>query len=356
MEVAYRPSYAFEEVLAAFGDATGAAGASDTMLAQVEKTAQCIAGDDKLQIPEILDQDREQVLAKYSFVGKVPKRSQPAKEAKDEGTPDVGDPEFLRGVLAKEQVWRASEFHWRVLLSRRELDLIRPEEQKTFGRNMTYFYAQSQTMQELLARISVLSLGAGILSLIIGFCIPFLLAPYYPPLYGGKSADSTDNTAAPYYHPTPSTSKSNSTASPTTNPRAGTATPYYPTPSAGSTAASGTTPPSSEPSGASSSVSSQVSGLSSKVETGVPVGFWMTYLAERPWYFVPRMVGSALLAFCVLCGILALGLTSKKPFGLRTSQLILRLLMGPFGKDIPDYDPKWVPPNVASSSGKIRAV
>ena len=128
MEVAYRSFYAFEEVLVAFGEATGATGASDTMLAQVEKTAQCIAGDDKLQMPEILDQDREQVLAKYSFVGEVPKRSRPAKEADAEETSDAGDPEFLRGVLAKEQVWRASKFNWHLLLSRRELDLIRPED------------------------------------------------------------------------------------------------------------------------------------------------------------------------------------------------------------------------------------
>jgi hypothetical protein len=79
-------------------------------------------------MPEILDQDREQVLAKYSFVGEVPKRSRPAKEADAEETSDAGDPEFLRGVLAKEQVWRASKFNWHLLLSRRELDLIRPED------------------------------------------------------------------------------------------------------------------------------------------------------------------------------------------------------------------------------------
>jgi len=172
-------------------------------------------------------------------------------------------------VLAKEQVWRASKFNWRFLLSRRELDLIRPEDQKGFGRNMTYFYAQSQKMQVLLAQTSVLSLGAAILSGIMGFCIPFLLAPY------------VDRGASIF-----------------------------------------------------------------KIETGVPFGLWMTNLAEHPWYFLPRMAWSALLAFCLLSGILALGLTSKKPYGLRTSQLILLLLMGPFRKDIPDYDPKQVPPSV----------
>ena len=67
MELAYRPAYAFEEILSAFGDATGASGAADTMLSQVEAMAQCITGDDALRMPEILEADRVRVLAKYAL-------------------------------------------------------------------------------------------------------------------------------------------------------------------------------------------------------------------------------------------------------------------------------------------------
>lgn len=176
MEFAYRPSYAFEEVLAAFGDATGATGASDTMLAQVEKTAQCITGDEKLQMPEILDQDRETVLAKYSFVGTASKPSQSIKESEE--ISDASDPEFLRGVLAKEQIWRASGFNWRSLLSPRELELVLPEDRKNFGRNMTYYYGQSQKMQQLLRSFRSRFRWALLPSLLVGFLASFLLAPF----------------------------------------------------------------------------------------------------------------------------------------------------------------------------------
>ena len=117
MEISYRPAYAFEEVLAAFGDATGAAGAADTMLSQVEATAQRITGDETLRMPEIVEADRVRVLGKYAF-GTLPaaaeRRPTPADDA-------VVDTDFLRGVRAKEQLWRASRFTWRGLLSPREL-------------------------------------------------------------------------------------------------------------------------------------------------------------------------------------------------------------------------------------------
>ena len=88
---------------------------------------------------------------------------------------------------------------------------------------MTYFYAQSQQMQALLVQTSVLSLGAAILSLIMGFCIPFFLATFYAPVpYSPASiAPSNDQSSAP-------------------------------------------------------------SSAPSKIETGVPIGLWMTYLAGRP--------------------------------------------------------------------------
>jgi MinD-like ATPase involved in chromosome partitioning or flagellar assembly len=141
MEIAYRPAYAFEEVLAAFGDATGATGAADTMLSQTEAMAQLITGDSTLRMPEIVEADRAHVLSKYSF-GVLP--SAVAKAAMDDG-----DTEFLRGVRTKEQLWRTSRFAWRRLLSRRELDLLTDQDRKGFGRNMAFYLLQSVRMQQL---------------------------------------------------------------------------------------------------------------------------------------------------------------------------------------------------------------
>lgn len=151
MEISYRPAYAFEEVLAAFGDATGATGAADTMLSQVEAMAQQITGNDTLRMPEIVEADRERVLAKYAF-GVLPTPAAKLTRAADD---DAVDTAFLRGVLAKEQLWRKSEFSWRRLLSRRELDLLTDQDRKGFGRNMAFYLVQSERMQRLLRTVEL---------------------------------------------------------------------------------------------------------------------------------------------------------------------------------------------------------
>lgn len=144
MEIAYRPSYAFEEVLAAFGDATGAAGAADTMLAQMERMTQRIAANAEIKMPEVLDSDRADVLRKYAL------GTQTARPGdKNPASSTSSDQAFLRGVFAKEQLWRTSGYRWRNLLSRRELDLLVEEDRKSFGRNMSYYHAQSVRMHTL---------------------------------------------------------------------------------------------------------------------------------------------------------------------------------------------------------------
>ena len=145
MELAYRPAYAFEEVLAAFGDTTGVAGASDTMLSQTEAMSQRVAGDQKLRMPEILEADRERILGKYAF-GPRPLAT---KTTGGEPEHDLADTEFLRGVRAKEQHWRKSNFKWQELLSRRELDLLTPRDRSEFGRNMQYYLLNSERAQQL---------------------------------------------------------------------------------------------------------------------------------------------------------------------------------------------------------------
>ena len=145
MELGYRPAYAFEEVLAAFGDATGVAGASDTMLSQTEAMSQRVAGDQSLRMPEIIEVDRERVLAAYAFGP----RPHAAKKAGGETEHELADAEFLRGVRAKEQQWRESDFNWRRLLSRRELDLLLPQDRSEFGRNMEYYLLNSERANRL---------------------------------------------------------------------------------------------------------------------------------------------------------------------------------------------------------------
>jgi hypothetical protein len=180
MEIAYRPAYAFEEILAAFGDSTGAAGAADTMVAQVETTAQCITGDRALVMPEITASDRARVLAKYAF-GALPAVTRASS------IDDAADTDFLRGVRAKEQLWRKSTFSWRRLLSRRELDLITDEDQKGFGRNMAFYMLESKRMQRFLRKAdtgavvnlvlaAAVSLGLYVLGLKDRASVPFMIS------------------------------------------------------------------------------------------------------------------------------------------------------------------------------------
>jgi cellulose biosynthesis protein BcsQ len=164
MEVAYRPWYAFEEVITAFGDASGATRAADTMQAQMEAMARCITGDKTLYMPEILPVDRASVLARYALTEAVSSsgpssrkigtgaRAQPVEPSThsivDPSTPTIADPsadtDFLRGLLAKEQLWRNDRFSSGYLLSNRELDLLTDEDRQLFGRNMLYYVMNSE--------------------------------------------------------------------------------------------------------------------------------------------------------------------------------------------------------------------
>jgi hypothetical protein len=164
MEIGYRPAYAFEEILAAFGDATGAAGAKDTMLAQVEGMAQLITGNYSLQMPEILEADRTIVKAKYAF-GVAPV---------DGGkTDETFETQLLRNVLEKEQLWRKSGYFWRLLLTRRELDLLTDDDRKSFGRNMAYYLVQSERMHRLLAWKDAVATGSLLLAAGVAIALYF---------------------------------------------------------------------------------------------------------------------------------------------------------------------------------------
>jgi hypothetical protein len=171
------PAYAFEEILAAFGDATGVSGAADTMLSQVEAMAQCITGDYALRIPDILEKDRTDVLAKYAFDPEEQSEDLKLKQVRE---PDAraNDIDFLRGVMAKEQQWRESKFYWRKLLSRREVDLLTDEDRTSFGRNMAYYYANSVRAHRFLRAIDLAAITVYLLILPIGAAIYVLSSTY----------------------------------------------------------------------------------------------------------------------------------------------------------------------------------
>jgi len=138
MEVTYWPYYAYEEVLAAFGDTAGAAGSRKTLLSEMEVLARRVTGRQELQAPEILPEVRKQVLQKYAF-GPLPTRA-------DTRIPEKDDTEFLRSVYDKERLWRQRGYHYRYLLSEHELHLIGGEDAEKFGRQMKLYYDASAAM------------------------------------------------------------------------------------------------------------------------------------------------------------------------------------------------------------------
>jgi hypothetical protein len=176
MEISYRPAYAFEEILSVFGDATGAAGAVDTMISQTVATAQIIAPNDNFRIPDIVDAERQQVLAKYAL-GTSPGSAEVTLGARPgSATADASaDIKFLRGVRAKEQLWRTSGFPWRLLLSRRELDLLTEEDRKAFGRDMAFYHMQSKLMQQFLRSARSVGSITFAIALVIAVAVLILL-------------------------------------------------------------------------------------------------------------------------------------------------------------------------------------
>jgi cellulose biosynthesis protein BcsQ len=178
MEISYWKKYAFEEILAGFGDATGLYGAKDTMLGQVEEMSKLITGDANLRAPEVLEEDRAKVLAKYAL---GTKRIKPLEQTSTANSaPGVAtDAEFRRIVLAKEQQWRSSGFRLSLLLSRRELDLLTEDDRKMFGRDAAYYVVQSYSMQHLLRILEIG--GTTIFTLVVGLFAFFSWVGYYDP-------------------------------------------------------------------------------------------------------------------------------------------------------------------------------
>lgn len=153
MEIPYKTGYAFEELLAAFGDATGALGAADTMLSHMEKMAQVIAEDPRLAVGEIIEAERDAVLARYALEESAKagvKPTDPTDPPPPLPIPDDSENDLLRNVRLKEQIWRTSGFKWRYLMSSRELDLLTDQDRKEFGRNMSFYCNNSVRMRDFM--------------------------------------------------------------------------------------------------------------------------------------------------------------------------------------------------------------
>jgi cellulose biosynthesis protein BcsQ len=123
MEVPYKPYYAYEEVLAAFADASGDAGASDTLLSCMERIARNLSGEPNLSLPQMLAKDRQTVLARYAFDDTAPpKVAAPLKKRVTGASRESA--EIIRTALTKQQFWSATDCHPLTLLSRREMRLF----------------------------------------------------------------------------------------------------------------------------------------------------------------------------------------------------------------------------------------
>jgi hypothetical protein len=133
MEVTYRPFYAYEEVLAVFGDTAGAAGSAKTLLSEMEVLTRRITGRKNLAAPEIPELSRQNVLAAYAFGPLTPRSRQDREPVTSEG-------DFLSNIFAKERRWRQGGFRYEDLLSDRELGLINDDDRMDFGRLMQFYY------------------------------------------------------------------------------------------------------------------------------------------------------------------------------------------------------------------------
>jgi hypothetical protein len=67
-EILYQPYYAYEEVLAPFGDATGADYSSKSLLAAMENLAGQVTGNTRITMPEVSEIKRQEVLTHFTEV------------------------------------------------------------------------------------------------------------------------------------------------------------------------------------------------------------------------------------------------------------------------------------------------
>lgn len=158
MEITYRPFYAYEEILATFGDLAGSAGSAKTVLSEMEIVGRRVCGRADLAMPEISDRLRATTLQQYAFGPPASKsEAKPVKETSPMATQREDEEEnFLKDLFDKEVLWRRSGYRYWDLLSQRELQLVSAEDKAQFGRQMSFFYATSERFPEFQERVNSL--------------------------------------------------------------------------------------------------------------------------------------------------------------------------------------------------------
>ena len=151
MEIPYRTFYAFEEVLAAFGDTAGDAGAQDTLLSKFEAVARFVLKRQQLVVPEVPEEWRNKVIEAYAL-GTT--REQPA----DRTPTSVAKGTNLRLIYDKEALWLRSEFNYRTLLTDRELRLLEQQDVQGASTRIGHFYEESMKMQRFSKRLASFSI------------------------------------------------------------------------------------------------------------------------------------------------------------------------------------------------------
>ena len=154
MEVTYQPFYAYEEILATFGDPADAAGSEKTLLSQMEKIARRVSAMPNLSMPQIPETDRQRIVDEYSLGAKNARGA----DMQTREDPRDSDVEFERDIYAKEVLWRNNGFRHEHLLSQREMQLITQSEREKFNRQMFFYFTNSQLAPKLRERALVIFL------------------------------------------------------------------------------------------------------------------------------------------------------------------------------------------------------
>src|SRR3989442_9032457 len=87
-EIPYKKFYSFEEVMATFGDETGALGSKSSLLSAIERLTRRVTGLRGIAIPEVDRASREEILAKYANPEATTKEpEEPLPDPKDVSKP-----------------------------------------------------------------------------------------------------------------------------------------------------------------------------------------------------------------------------------------------------------------------------
>lgn len=169
-EIAYRPWYAYEEVLAPFGDQTGAGRSNDSMVAQMETLVRTIVDPEgenlkrsDYRAPEVPRDIRAEVLRLYAFDGRDV-ASPPPSESLEEPR--------LAFIRFKQFMWYSGGKNYRYLLDKTEMGISGLKKIAPSDASMTDYIENSNKMTALSEVANVTNLVA------LLFNVPFALISF----------------------------------------------------------------------------------------------------------------------------------------------------------------------------------